>query len=89
MVEPYISMASPSSTTPTLTASAPASVVPQMTGVPAARPVSAAAAAVTYPTTWVVEVMRGKVSLGQTRRQNSSFHSMVRGSSIGTALLTE
>ena len=40
MVEPYISIMSPVSSTPTLSASAAASMVPTMTGVPSARPVS-------------------------------------------------
>ena len=44
-VEPYISIMSPGARTPTLTASAAASTVPTVTGVPSARPVSAAAAA--------------------------------------------
>ena len=43
MVEPYISIMSPEARTPTLTASAAASMVPQVTGVPMASPVSAAA----------------------------------------------
>ena len=38
MVEPYISIMSPGSSTPTLSASAAASIVPTITGVPAARP---------------------------------------------------
>ena len=45
MVEPYISIISPGSSTPTLTASAAASIVPTITGVPAASPVSSAARA--------------------------------------------
>ncbi len=45
MVEPYISMRSPGRRTPTLTASAAASMVPQVTGVPGARPVRRAASA--------------------------------------------
>jgi hypothetical protein len=47
MVEPYISIMSPESSTPTLSASAAASMVPAITGVPCARPVAAAAFAVT------------------------------------------
>ena len=40
MVEPYMSIMSPAPSTPTLSASAAASMVPAMTGVPAASPVS-------------------------------------------------
>ena len=49
IVDPYIIIMSPGDSTPTLTASAAASIVPASTGVPAARPVSAAAAGVTSP----------------------------------------
>ena len=38
MVEPYISMSSPGSRTPTLIASAAASIVPTITGVPGREP---------------------------------------------------
>ena len=55
MVEPYISIMSPASSTPTLSASAAASMVPTMTGVPSASPVSAAARAVTWPAMSVVQ----------------------------------
>jgi hypothetical protein len=47
MVLPYMSMSSPGSRTPTLSASAQASTVPATTGVPAGNPVASAAAAVT------------------------------------------
>ena len=47
MVEPYISIMSPVRTTPTLSASDAASMVPAVTGVPAASPVACAAPAVT------------------------------------------
>jgi len=49
MLLPNINIMSPNRATPALTASAAASMVPAMTGVPGARPVSAAAAAVTPP----------------------------------------
>src|SRR5258706_14805079 len=57
IVVPYMSMRSPGSLTPTLTASAQASMVPATTGTPAGRPVSAAPSPVTVPLT----------SAGQTR----------------------
>ena len=43
IVDPYIIIISPAPQTPTLTASAAASIVPTVTGVPGARPVSSAA----------------------------------------------
>ena len=43
MVEPYMTIMSPGLVTPTLSASAAASMVPAITGVPAASPVSRAA----------------------------------------------
>jgi hypothetical protein len=65
MVEPYISIISPGAATPTLTASAAASMVPQVTGVPSASPVSAAAAAVMCPAISVDHIRRGKRSSGR------------------------
>jgi hypothetical protein len=62
MVEPYISIMSPGSSTPTLSASAAASMVPAITGVPSARPVSAAACRVTWPAMSVVQARRGSLS---------------------------
>ena len=49
MVEPYIIIMSPGSSTPTLSASAAASMVPAMTGVPSAARSPRAAARVTWP----------------------------------------
>ena len=62
MVEPYIIIMSPGALTPTLTASAAASMVPQVTGVPARSPVSSAAASVTRPATSVDQRSRGSRS---------------------------
>ncbi len=53
---PYITMVSPGSRTPALTASEAASAVPAMTGVPSASPVSAAAEALTPPAISVVQI---------------------------------
>ncbi len=61
-VEPYIIIVSPGAVTPALTASAAASMVPQVTGVPGRRPVSAAAAAVTWPAMSVDHISRGSRS---------------------------
>ena len=55
MVEPYISIMSPGSSTPTLSASAAASMVPTITGVPTARPVSSAARPCHVPAMSVVQ----------------------------------
>ena len=49
MVEPYMIIMSPGARTPILIASAAASMVPQVTGVPLARPVSSAARSVIWP----------------------------------------
>jgi hypothetical protein len=50
MVEPYISIRSPGCRTPTENASAYASTVPAITGVPTGNPVAAAAVSWTAPT---------------------------------------
>ena len=60
MVEPYIIIMSPGSSTPTLSASAAASIVPAMTGVPAASPVSSRRARVTMPAMSVVHSSLGQ-----------------------------
>ena len=62
MVEPYMIIMSPASSTPTESASAAASAVPAMTGVPAASPVSSAARGVTAPTMSVVQARSGRRS---------------------------
>ena len=43
IVEPYMTIMSPACLTPTLTASAAASIVPTVTGIPIGKPVSAEA----------------------------------------------
>lgn len=63
---------SPSSRTPALKASAQASTVPAHTGVPAGRPVSAAACAVTVPITSSAQASRGSGIGSATRRAHSS-----------------
>ena len=74
IVVPYMSIVSPGSRTPTLSASAQASMVPAMTGVPAAIPVRADASAVTQPTgspaQWSVGSSRfGAMSAAQSDAQ--------------------
>src|SRR5258707_4436381 len=61
-VVPYMSIISPGSLTPTLSASDQASIVPAATGIPAGRPVSAAADGVTRPAT-----SEGQSSLGSAK----------------------
>ena len=77
-VEPYIIIMSPAWRVPTETASAPASMVPQVTGVPARSPVSAAACAVTRPAISVDHSRRGSISGGQMspRSKHQSCRSM-------------
>ena len=62
IVEPYMIIMSPPSRTSTLSASAAASTVPTMTGVPAERPVSSAASSVTLPAMSVVQASAGSES---------------------------
>lgn len=73
-VEPYISMRSPGSRTPTLSASAQASIVPAKTGVPGRSPVAAAAAAVTAPTCSPGQTSLGSGQPGSTSATQSSAH---------------
>ncbi len=64
---------SPGSKTPVLIASAPASSVPTITGVPFARPVSFAAFAVTPPATSIVFITVANWSVLQIGLQVSGF----------------
>src|SRR5579862_3550709 len=59
IVDPYITIRSPSARTPTLNASAQASMVPATTGVPGGSPVSSAAAVLTTPTCWLGQASGG------------------------------
>ena len=59
-MDPYMIIRSPGSRTPTLNASAKASIVPATTGVPAARPVVCAACWWTLPMTSPGHANRGK-----------------------------
>ena len=80
IVEPYISIMSPGRSTPTLTASAAASMAPAVTGVPGASPVSAAACVVISPTisvvqwrvgNWSIEAISAVSASDQSRRSMS------------------
>ena len=64
MVEPYIIIMSPGFRVPTLTASAAASIVPVVTGVPSARPVSFAARAWILPAISADQANSGRRSSG-------------------------
>ena len=83
-VEPYISISSPGRRTPTLNASDQASTVPADTGVPLRRPVSAAAAAVTCPTTSLGHTSRGNSRPGATSVAHSSYQPSAWMSYIGS-----
>jgi hypothetical protein len=73
-VEPYITIMSPFRTTPTLSASAAASMVPAITGVPLASPVARAALAVTWPATAVVHMIFGSRSMSTMPGASSVLH---------------
>ena len=62
IVEPYIIIISPDPVTPTLKASAAASIVPELTIVPSAKPVSLDALAETSPITSSVQTSLGNCS---------------------------
>ena len=62
IVDPYIHIVSPVSETPTDTASAAASMVPVVTGIPAGSPVSFAAFSLKTPTTSVDHRRSGRAS---------------------------
>jgi hypothetical protein len=74
IVVPYMSIVSPGARTPTLAASAHASIVPAATGVPSARPVSDAAAAVTVPAISAGHRSRGSSNPGAIPDAHSSIH---------------
>ena len=89
MVVPYMTMASPGSRTPTLVASAHASMVPVVIGSPTGSPVAAAASRVTCPTTSVGQANSGSSSPGATDSAQSVAHSRRRRSYIGTHWLAD
>lgn len=78
IVVPYISITSPGARTPTLSASAQASMVPTATGVPVARPVCAAAAAVTVPATSAGQRSSGSSTWSAYPLLHSGIHFWVR-----------
>ena len=73
IVVPYISIRSPGWSTPTLAASAQASIVPAATGVPAGIPVDWAAASETVPATSDGHSKRGSSRPGATWSAHSSI----------------
>ena len=73
MVEPYISIMSPFRVTPTESASAAASMVPAVTGVPAFSPVSTAASLVTAPAISPDQSSLGNLSRGTMSPASSSL----------------
>ncbi len=77
IVEPYIIIMSPLCRTPTLTASAAASMVPVVTGVPGARPVSCAACAVMWPAISVDQSSFGSLSSAMMSGARSLVQSRV------------
>ena len=68
---PYMIIRSPGAPTPTLIASAAASIVPTITGVPSASPVADAASRVTVPAMSVVQPISGSHSAGPTPSSRS------------------
>ena len=68
-----MSIMSPARRTPTLTASAAASMVPTVTGVPGASPVSAAARRVTSPAISVVQASSGSIPTSTMPSARSSL----------------
>ena len=74
MVEPYIIIISPGLSAPTESASAAASIVPTVTGVPKARPVNSAASFVTWPAISSDHINRGSFSNGTMSSAKSSTH---------------
>jgi hypothetical protein len=77
IVVPYMSIVSPGSRTPALSASAQASIVPATTGVPSGIPVAAAPRTWTRPTTSSDHANRGKSTPGTTSAAQSAAHAAV------------
>ena len=86
---PYMSMVSPGRRTPTLSASAHASIVPAMTGVPAGMPVSTDAAGVTVPTGSAAQRSSGSSRPGAIAAAQSPAHAPASMSYSGSHWLAE
>jgi hypothetical protein len=84
IVDPYISIRSPGWRTPALNASAQASTVPAVTGVPVNNPVVSAAAAVTVPTTSPGHASRSSATSPVSSLAQFWCHSRDRGSYKGS-----
>ena len=80
-VEPYISIVSPAPRTPTLSASAAASMVPKVTGVPGASPVSPPPRSVTCPAISADQPSRGSMSSGDDVRRELRASNPARSTS--------
>lgn len=78
IVEPYISIMSPTPKTPTLIASAAASTVPTITGVPIANPVSSLAFSVTSPAMSVVQWISGNRAMSVITGANAALQTCSR-----------
>ncbi len=89
MVEPYMSMRSPGFCAPTLTASLQASIVSVITGIPAVKPVRAAASAVTYPAMSEGQRRGGIRTSGQIAVTQGSYQSWLIVSYRGVHWLAE
>ncbi len=86
---PYMTIVSPTAETPTDAASAHASTVPAVTGVPAASPVSRAASSVILPAISSDQSSRGSSSPGATTSHQSRAQSAASRSYIGSHWLAE
>jgi hypothetical protein len=74
IVVPYCKNIRPGTDSPTLTPSAQASMVPAVTGMPAGRPVAAAASGVTTPAWSPDHSRRGMARPGASRSHHSGIH---------------
>jgi hypothetical protein len=83
-VVPYMTIVSPTAPTPTLAASAQASIVPAITGMPSGSPVSRAARPCTVPATSPGQSSRGSARPGATSSDHSCAQSPASRSYIGS-----
>jgi hypothetical protein len=89
IVEPYMSIRSPRRCASTLTASAQASIVPVITGVPRRSPVCSAAGPETVPATSPDQRSAGRSSWGTRSSHHASYHASARMSYSGSDWLAE
>ena len=86
---PYISMRSPGSVAPTLTASVHASMVPMHTGMPDGSPEASAASTLTRPTTSPGQRRGGNSSSGTIRSVHGWYQPSASESYSGVHWLAE